>query len=269
MRLSRSKQIGVALRSLRISLFMCLVVVIRTRAQDAKPSTAVHGLSEYETTVHNAEVVYASGDDLIAKLDNDRIEYFVVPDSQQFMVNGKEVSTRALEPGTNLSQPIITTTAPHMVARIQVLQGIIWEVTPPTSLILRFDDGSTTRYAIPSAEKFYVNGKERTAFELRKGMRIWATIVTDQSQTVMEQTKSAVEHAPKPETPAQIGTLLIFVPIRVSGQPEENTTRASAENPPPTGTTHPLSGLGVAPSIAMSLVKYCRFLDVDKCPYIL
>ena len=70
---------------------------------------AQHGLSEYETSVsvRNAKVVYVSGNDLLIKLEDGRVEHMVVPDSDKFHIDGREVSVYDLKPGT---KPTETTT---------------------------------------------------------------------------------------------------------------------------------------------------------------
>ena len=67
---------------------------------------AQHGLSEYETSVsvRNAKVVYVSGNDLLIKLEDRRVEHMVVPDSDKFHIDGREVSVYDLKPGTKLTE---------------------------------------------------------------------------------------------------------------------------------------------------------------------
>jgi hypothetical protein len=50
------------------------------------------GPSEYDTSVRNTEVVYVSGNGLVIKLEDGRVEHMVVPDSDKFHIDGRELS---------------------------------------------------------------------------------------------------------------------------------------------------------------------------------
>ncbi|MFZ0480022.1 MAG: LPXTG cell wall anchor domain-containing protein, partial [Terriglobales bacterium] len=105
-------------------------------------------------------------------------------------------------------------------------------------------------YNVPNHAKFTIDGKEKTVFDLKKGMKIKATIVTDDEHTVIEQSKFAFGQAPS-QTPREVGVLLFLTPT----QPQ--VTLASAEQPaemlPETGSSLPLVGLMGTLAIAMSL----------------
>jgi LPXTG cell wall anchor motif len=223
-----------------IAAFVTLIVVIGSWAQDTTITTTQKGLPSYETEVKNAEVVYVEGNDLVLKLEDGRVEHLVGPDSDEFTIDGKAVSVHELRAGTRLTQAVTTSTTPHFVNTVRTLEGKVWHVNPPNFVILRLPDNTNQMYTIPNHAKFTINGQEKTAFDLRKGMNITATIVTDEEHTVIDRSKFAFGQAPKPETPREVGVLL----FRVPQQPE--TTLASAETPadelPSTGTRMPLVG---------------------------
>lgn len=112
---------------------------------------------------------------------------------------------------------------------------------------------SATRLTqFPNHAKLTIGGQKKTVFDLRKRMNLEATIITDDTHTVMEQSKSVVGQAPfTPATPQQVGVLLI---LRPTPTPE---VLASAEQPPATlpktGTLLPLAGLLGALAVAISL----------------
>ncbi len=210
----------------------------------------------FDTQVKNAEVVYVEGNDLVLRLESGKIEHLVVPTSDIFTIDGNEVTVHDLVPGTKLSQTITTTTAPRYVTSVRVLQGKIWHVNRPGTVLLRLPDGTSQRYTVPQDAKFTIGGKQKTVFDLRKGMTITATIITDDTHTVIESTKSVVGEAPLlPVTPAEVGVLLIFQPTAAPAAP---VMMASAEeiapaSLPETGSQLPLLGLLGALSVAMSL----------------
>jgi sortase A len=232
------------------SAFIVALLSLGTWAQDSTITTIQHGPSSFDTQVKNAEVVYVEGNDLVLKLENGRVEHLVVPDSDKFTIDGKEVSVRELVPGTKLTQTITTTTTPRYVNTVRTIEGKVWHVNAPTSVILSLPDHTNQIFNVPAHAKFAIDGREKTVFDLKKGMKIKATIVTDDEHTVIEQSKFAFGQAP-PATPREVGVLLFMAPA----QPP--VTLASAEEPadtlPATGTLLPWAGLLGTLSLASSL----------------
>jgi hypothetical protein len=209
-------------------------------AQDSTITTIQHGPTSFDTQVKNAEVVYVEGNDLVLKLENGRVEHLVVPDSDKFTIDGKEVSVRELVPGTKLTQTITTKTTPRYVNTVRTIEGKVWHVNAPKSVILTLPDNTNQVFNVPSHATFNIDGRDKTVFDLKKGMKIKATVVTDDEHTVIEHSKFAFGQAP-PATPREVGVLLFLAPA----QPE--VTLASAEEPgdvlPKTGTLLPWAGL--------------------------
>jgi hypothetical protein len=231
-------------------------------AQDTTTTSVRHHYPSYKTDVRNAKVVYVEGNNLVLKLENGKVEHLIVPDSDRFLVDGKSISVADLTPGTSLTQTITTTTTPRYVKTVRVLKGKVWHVTPPYNVILTLPDNTNQAYTIPSHAKITLNGKKATAFDLRRGMMLEATIVTDEPQTVVTQSKTVVGQAPPPATPPMVGVLLIQ-PLRVTAVPAAASVEAPApvtvateEAPatlPKTGSSLPLVGLLGALAIGMSL----------------
>jgi LPXTG-motif cell wall-anchored protein len=232
------------------AIVLALVAFGTAAAQDSSVTTINHGQPSFDTQVKNAEVVYVEGNDLVLKLENGRVEHLVVPDSDKFTIDGKQISVHELVPGTKLTQTITTTTTPRYVNSVRTIEGKVWHVNAPKSLILTLPDNTNQVYNIPNHAKFVIEGRQKTVFDLRKGMKIKATIVTDDEHTVVEQSKFAFGQAPS-QTPREVGVLLFFAPT----QPQ--VTLASAEQPaemlPETGSPLPLVGLMGILAIAMSL----------------
>jgi sortase A len=220
-------------------------------AQDSTVTTVAHGQSSFDTQVKNAEVIYAEGNDLVLKLENGRVEHLVVPDSDKFTIDGKKLSVQELVPGTKLTQTITTTTTPRYVNTVRTIEGKVWHVNAPQSVILTLPDNTNQIFNIPSHAKFTVNGEEKTAFDLKKGMKIKATIVSDEEHTIIESNKVASGRAPRIiATPREVGVLLFAMPeppvmLADAGKP--------AETLPATGSSLPLVGLLGALTIALSL----------------
>ncbi len=229
------------------SLALLAVTSIGAWAQDTTSTTIRHGESSFDTEVRNAKVVYVEGNDLVLKLESGKVEHLVVPDTDKFTIDGKDVTVHELMPGTMLTQTITTTTAPRYVTSVRTLKGKVWHVNAPNSLIVRLPDHTHQLYKVPDHAKFIVNGEPKTVFEVRKGMAFEATIVTDSSEDVIAQSKSTTGTAPIPALPAELGVLLIQWPARpdvIAAPPEEMASaEAPAETLPKTGTSVPLIGL--------------------------
>src|SRR5690348_16592230 len=115
--------------------FASAVIVANLWAQDATVTTVEHGPSSYETKVRNAEVTYVEGNNLILRDSNGRLEHLVVPDTDRFHVDGRTVSVYELKPGTKLTETIVTTTTPRYVNSVRTIEGTVWHVQPPSTLV--------------------------------------------------------------------------------------------------------------------------------------
>ncbi|HTW49460.1 MAG TPA: hypothetical protein VMD92_16015 [Acidobacteriaceae bacterium] len=221
----------------------------RLAAQDTSTTTYQHGAPSIQTTVRNAEVVYVEGNDLVLKLDSGRIEHVVVPNSDVFTIDGRNVTVRGLKPGTKLTQTFTTTTTPRYVNTIRTIKGKVWHVSAPSTVIVTLPDNTNQVFRVPSHAQFIVSGKPKTVFDLKKGMTFEATIVTDEPQTVVAQSKTVVGTAPAPPAPQLVGVLL-FQPLRPALQPApEPTATVTAEHAwararlPQTASPLPLIGV--------------------------
>ncbi len=237
------------------------IIPSQARAQDSTTTTVRHGEASYDSQVRNAEVVYVEGNDLVLKLEDGNVEHLVVPESDRFTINGSEVTVHELTPGMRLTQTITTSTAPRYVTSVRTLKGKVWHVSPHAStVILRLPDNTNQIYKIPSHAEITVGGQPKTVFDLRKGMDLEATIVTDDTHTVVERSKAVVVEAPvAPATPQEVGVLLILQPTSAAAPTLVASTEEPASTLPNTGTALPLVGLlgalSLATSFGMGLVR--------------
>lgn len=215
-------------------------------AQDTSKTQVTPGATSVTTQVDRAEVVYVSGNDLVVKMENGEVKHFVVPDSVTVMVDGKELTVHDLQPGMELQRTITTTQSADTVTTVRTITGRVVQVTPPNSVILALPDGNK-RYQIPKDQVFMIDGQKKTAFDLRPGMNVTATVVTTAPAVVTSQTRTITGTAPppppKPETPPPQSVLLIEVPV-----PAPAPAAAAPPEPPPsqlpkTASPVPLAGL--------------------------
>jgi hypothetical protein len=237
-------------------------------AQDTSSSTFHHGTPAVETAVRNARVVYVEGNDLVLKLESGKLEHLNVPDSDRFTIDGKDVSVKDLKPGTRLTQTITTTTTPRYVNTVRTIEGRVWHVSAPSTVIVSLPDGTNQYFNVPRDAKFIVNGREKSVFDLRKGMKFNATIVTDETHSIVAQNKSVVGNAPAAPTPQLLGVLLFQGPNPKLVPASTPTATVTAEHAwfrlPQTATPLPLIGLlgllALAASIGLKMARTKRTL---------
>jgi hypothetical protein len=184
-------------------------------AQDKSTTQVTPGTPTVTTQVERAEVVYVSGNDLVVKMENGEVRHLSVPDSARATVDGKEVTIRDLKPGMKLERTITTTTTPRTVTTVRTITGRVVQVMPPLNVILALPDGQNRRYQIPKDQVFMIDGEKKTAFDLRPGMSVTATVVTQAPEVVSSEQRVVTGRAPAPPppaTPPPQSVLLIEVP---------------------------------------------------------
>jgi hypothetical protein len=220
-------------------------------AQDTSKTESKLGAASKKAQVERGEVVYVSGNELVVKMQDGEVRHFNVPDSARATVEGKELSVHELKPGMKLERTITTTTTPRTVTTVRTIQGKVFNVSPPNSVILTLPDGTNKQYKIPKNQKFTIGGEEgKSAFELRKGMNIVATVMTEVPETlVAEQRRTTGSAPPPPPTPPLEGALLIeapapaSVPSSVAAAPAPPAPAAAAPEPPPAKLPSTASGM--------------------------
>jgi LPXTG-motif cell wall-anchored protein len=227
--------------------FACALVSTGVRAQDVSSATTQKGPSTYETEMKSGTVVYASGNDLVVKLDDGEVKHFVVPESQTFTVDGKEVTVHDLKPGTHLTHSITTKTTPTLITTTRTIDGKVWYVNPPNMVILTLPDGTNKEYKVPKGQMFNIDGKQQSVFHLKKGMNVSAQVVTEEPVTHVSRATSVTGKAPPPPTPPVPDTVAVLL-IESPHQPAQPTQTAAAPEPAPqalpkTGSEWPLVGL--------------------------
>lgn len=246
-----------------VGFLIALSAAPRASAQDSTVTTIQPGVAATEAAVRNAEVVYVEGNDLVLKLESGKVEHLVVPDSDLFTIDGKDVSVRDLKPGTKLTQTITTTTTPHFVNSVRTIKGKVWHVNAPNSVIVTLPDNTNQIFRTPNDAKFIVNGQPKTAHDLRKGMQFEATVVTDDSHTVVSRNKTVVGQAPPPPLPQLVGVMLFPRQLTPEPTPVGSVTAEHAwaeARLPQTASPLPLLGLvGAAALIGSLALMFARF----------
>jgi RNase P/RNase MRP subunit p29 len=226
--------------------FLCWAFAVGIHAQVKTETRTAGGQPTTEVQVERGEVVRIDGNDLLVKMEDGSLRDFnSVPESAKVTVDGKELGIHDLKPGMKLERTITTTTTPKTVTTVQTVTGTISHVTPPNSVILRMEDGTTQKFNIPKDQKFTVNGQQTDAWGLKKGMKISATKVVEEPQTVVEHDRQVTGTMPPPPTPpAPDQPILIAMVSPVPSAPPPPVP-AQAREPalPKTGSLLPFVGL--------------------------
>jgi LPXTG-motif cell wall-anchored protein len=210
------------------TLTLIFASVAGISAQVQKSTNTTQESATQQVQVENAEILSVNGNDLILKMSDGSIRHIAnVPDSARATVDGKEIGIKDAKPGMKLQKTIVTTTTPTVVTTVQTVQGKVFQVQPPSSVILTLENGENQQFNIPKGQKFTVDGQETDAFGLKKGMVISATKIVEEPVTVMEQQSKITGQMPPPPPAPQADLPLLIA----AGKPP--TLAEEAKNEPP------------------------------------
>jgi LPXTG-motif cell wall-anchored protein len=213
-------------------------------AQDTTSTSASSGAAAVTTEVKSATVVYVSGNDLVVKADDGQIKHFVVPDERTVTVNGKELTVHDLQPGMRLTRTITTTTTPRTITTVRTIKGKVWYVAPPSTVILTLPDGKNKQYKVPKGQMFEIDGDKHDVFDLKKGMIVSATVLTETPEVISASARSVTGSAPPPPpTPPAPAQAVLLIEEPMSPSAPTTTAEATPAALPKTGSNVPLIGL--------------------------
>lgn len=247
----------------RCVTIVCIVVlfVAMTVAQDTtKTTTAVSGSVSKTTRVESGEILQVNGNELIIKMANGEIRHITVAPGATAMVDGKQVGIKDAKPGMKLQRTITTSTIPQTVTTIRTIQGTVWNVMAPKSVILTLPDGSNKQYKVPKGQVFTIDGEKKTVFDLKKGMKVTATVLTETPVTEIATVKGGVTGTapavapPVPAPPPPDAVVLVEEVMVV-----EEAAAPAPTKLPKTGSEMPLVGmiglLMLAGSASLNLLR--------------
>jgi LPXTG-motif cell wall-anchored protein len=260
------------LRNLLGAGLICTAFALGANAQVQIRTEVSSGPATQEVQVQRGEVIYVSGNDVVLKEEGGRIRDFPnVPDSARVTVDGQQLSVHEIRPGMVIERTTITTTTPRIITTIKTVTGTVWQVNPPTSVILTLENGKNQQFRIPQGTQFTVDGQPTDAFSLRPGMKVSATAVTEVPETVVatEVTRTGEMPPPVETIDPHIALLIVLVPYDASADTTDADSSESAtdtdaapapaeEAPgqlPKTGSSLPLVALlgGLLCSLALGL----------------
>jgi len=215
---------------------------------------AAIAVAQQQATVESGTVVAVSGNNIVVKMDSGEVRNFTAPPGATATVDGKTITVADLKPGMKLTRTTITTTTQRTVKSMRTVQGTVWQVNAP-HVIWTDANGKNKQVKVPDGTKFTIDGEQKTVFDLKKGMKFTATIVTEAPETVVSSTRSTTGNAPPPPkpviaaVPAKVEpTVLIEEPAPAPAKTEMAAAPAPAAEPAPaklpkTGTPVPFMGM--------------------------
>jgi len=224
-----------------------LALTLSTKAQVQTQTITTTGQATTDVKVDRATVVLVDGNDLVVKTEDGRLVHFAnVPESATATVAGQQLGIHDLTPGMKLERTITTTTIPQTVTTVKHVTGTVWNVNPPSSVILTLEDGINQAFKIPEGQKFNIDGQMVDAWGLKKGMTVSATKVIEVPETVVEQQKEVTGSLPPPppDPPVDLPILVVIV-LPIEPPPAEVAAAAPVSAPtlPKTGSQLPLIGI--------------------------
>lgn len=238
-------------RMLVLVVAIGLAAAFGALAQDTSKTEVMTGQATTTTATLSGTIVYVAGNELVVRLDSGEVKDFqVAPNATATTEDGTEVTIRDAKPGMRLTSTLTITTAPQTIETIRTIKGKVWNVQPPSLVILTLPEGNR-QFRVPDGQKFTIDGNEATIWDLRNGQEVTATVIKTVPETVASLSKKVAAKLPPPTPPVE-GALLV----------EEEAQVAEASPPPAlpaTGSMVPLLGLlGVlltGASLGLSLIR--------------
>ncbi|HEV2387254.1 MAG TPA: hypothetical protein VGS20_08365 [Candidatus Acidoferrales bacterium] len=229
----------------------------------AQQKTVEHraaGPHEVNVELKHSTVAYIEGNHLVARLEDGSLEAIRIPAGTRFDVEGQQMTLSELKPGMIITETTIHTTKPMIVKTVEITDGKVFRVIG-NRLIIQDKDNKLVHLTIPEWAKITIHGEDMELQDLRPGMTVTATFITEEPMTVVErQTKTHVRNpakAPKTTVKEEALTQPETAPRHHAGTLTEHPTPAPEEPAtelPATASPLPLAGLAGLLSLAASLV---------------
>lgn len=217
-------------RFLKVSVIATVVLMVGAGAALAQIST--HQIAQ-------GTVVHVYGNNLVVKMSDGTIKEFDVQEGFMFDIDGTPTPVSKLKPGTVLTADVTTSQTPYVVQTEEIRKGKVLKKVGQT-VIIRRDDGTIKKFeGVPDDVVLTSGGKEITAFDLREGMEVTATIVHQREEIITEREVQVAGSAPAAPKPAS--------------RPAPAAPAAAPAVLPSTGSLLPLVGLAGLALLALGL----------------
>jgi RNase P/RNase MRP subunit p29 len=155
---------------------LALIAPVAAQAQ-AKVTT-------YE--ILDGTVIYVHEQTVVVEMSDGPAKVFEVDSDFRFDVEGKKVPASGLQVGTKLTAEVTTTETPHAVKVTEVKSGTIVSIVGQ-NITVRTPEGTKMFKKVPSDFVFKVHGKDVPINQITPGMKITATVVIEEIETVTDR----------------------------------------------------------------------------------
>ena len=181
------------------TFLLCLAAVNASgeEPQATQKKEAVPKGSAATTTQLRGEVIGVGPNWLVARMvpDGD-YRFFDVRPGAVATIEGVKKSLSQLRLGTMLTAAVTTKETQLVKRTTTITKGrLLW--SSPTTIVVALENGKNRQYTVPSGFKFTVEGKQLGAEELRPGMILTGTNVTEEPVTVI--TEETVVYGTEPK----------------------------------------------------------------------
>jgi hypothetical protein len=135
----------------------------------------------YQAQIHMAHslVVVVESNHLVRR-SSGALEALEIPESFLFHMNGSAFSVHQLKPQMVVAETVPTVSRPVTVKTVHLENATVWH-TNGEYVIFSETNGQLKKYRIPGWARIKVDGANLTVFDLRKGMKINATVIAEES----------------------------------------------------------------------------------------
>ena len=226
---------------------LCIAFSLPSAAQVQTQTSEKKSVTTKTVTVERAEIVHIAGNDVVLRMEDGTLRDFDnVSENVTFMVDGRPVNIHNAKVGMKLEKQTIVSSTPRVITTVESVTGTVWHVSPPTTVILRLENGETQSFKIPNGQTFTIDGEEKDAWGLKKGMKVQATKVTEVPETlVSHEVKATGKMPPPPPVPKADVPILVAV-LPTPAAPMETAAARPEPAPkklPKTASDLPLIGL--------------------------
>ena len=241
------------------------------------PKTAkeqVRGTQTTATEQLHGTVAYVEGNNLVVRMSTGDLRNFSVPETRQFIIDGRPVSIHELKPGTRLTATVTTTTTPITERTTTIGTGKVWFVSGNT-VIVTLPNNENREYKVDDNYRFTVEGRKASVHDLRRGMTISAVKIVEEPLVQIASDTTVVGQAPPAPQPKKTEVARELpvaprespkptpAPVEVAqsrpAPPQEVSAAPLPERLPKTGSQFALVGLVgllfVAASLGMRVVR--------------
>lgn len=154
-------------------------------AQEKTMEEQPAGPHEVRVELTHSTVVLVDGNHLVTRLQDGRVEAVLISEDFRFHQDGRTLSVHELQPGMILTETVTTTERPIIVRTVEIHNGTVLHLAGQDVYIR--DQKQVRHLHIPEWATVKVSGEDATVFELRPGMKVNATFITEEPVSKVER----------------------------------------------------------------------------------